>query len=97
MHVFRYLQRNNILHEDIECANMLYNDYTTSPILIDFGRAERKEYSWEWLVDQMSLDKKNKFNTFFREITNTGGIYVDEPPHFSFDVKPIIEEVLSIW
>lgn len=94
MEILVYLQQHNILHGDIECANMVYNAQTIEPILIDFGRAERKQYSLEWLVDQLKLNKVNKLNTFFREISNTAGVYVNEPRHFNFDIKPIIEEVL---
>lgn len=89
-----FLQENNILHEDIECANMLYNNVDVAPILIDFGRASYKKYSKEWLLDQLRLDKKTKQNAFFREITNTGGVYTTEPKHFNFDIKPIIKQVV---
>ena len=90
-----YMQENNVLHEDIECANMVYNEFSVAPIFIDFGRAQHKEYTKEWLFDQLKTDKITKQNAFFREITNTGGVYVTEPPHFKFDIKPIIREILK--
>lgn len=89
-----YFRKNNIIHLDVECANLLYNYETNNPLFIDFGRAERREYTKEWLLDQLWIDKITKVNAFFREITNTGGVYVKEPPHFVFDVKPIIKEIL---
>jgi serine/threonine protein kinase len=95
MNTLFYLQEHDVLHEDIECANMLYRAETVEPILIDFGRAVIKKYSKEWLVNQLSLDKITKQNAFFREITNTGGVYVKEPPHFNFNVKNLIIEVIS--
>jgi len=90
-----YMQKNNILHEDIECANTVYNNFSVAPIFIDFGRSQHKEYSKEWLLDQLKTDRITKQNAFFREITNTGGVYVTEPPHFKFDIKPIIEETFK--
>lgn len=92
-----FLQSKNILHEDIECANMILNHIDNEPILIDFGRASNKKYSKQWLIDQLRLDKSTKQNAFFREITNTGGVYATEPQHFHFNVKPIIDEVLDKW
>lgn len=89
------LHSKNVLHEDIECANMLYSELSMSPVLIDFGRAKRAVYDFEWLLDQLRLDKSTKQNAFFREITNTGGVYVTEPPHFRFDAKPVIENTLD--
>ena len=94
MQTLFYLQEQGVLHEDIECANMVYNDVTIEPILIDFGRASHKKYSKGWLIDQLRLGRITKQNAFFREITNSGGVYVTEPPHFNFDVKPIIGEIL---
>lgn len=96
MQILIYLQKNNVLHGDIECANMVYNSKINSPILIDFGRAEYKKYSLEWLISQLRLGQVNKLNTFFREITNSGGVYAIEPQHFRFDIKPFIEEVINI-
>lgn len=95
IHTLMFLQMCEVLHGDIECANMVYNPLTCEPIFIDFGRAEKRSYSWEWLVNQLRLDKVNKLNTFFREISNTGGVYANESRHFSFDIKPIIEKVLD--
>jgi len=95
MNVFFYLQKNGVLHEDIECANILYNPMTAEPVLIDFGRSSYKKYSKEWLIDQLRLGKSTKQNAFFREITNASGVYATEPPHFNFDVKPVIDKVLN--
>jgi len=89
------LHTKDVLHEDIECANMLYRELSMSPTLIDFGRAKIVEYDFEWLLDQLRLDKSTKQNAFFREITNTGGVYATEPAHFRFDAKPVIENVLD--
>lgn len=95
MNALFYLQENDILHEDIECANMLYRAETVEPILIDFGRASYKKYSKEWLINQLKINKVTKQNAFFREITNTGGVYAKEPSHFNFDIKSVIEEMLN--
>lgn len=95
MQTLFYLQECSILHEDIECANMVYNDVTIKPILIDFGRSVYKNYSKKWLVNQLQLDKSTKQNAFFREITNSGGVYATESPHFKFDVGLIIKEILN--
>jgi len=88
-----YMQENDILHEDIECANMVYNNFSVAPIFIDFGRAQRKSYTKKWLLNQLKTDRITKQNAFFREITNTGGVYATEPPHFKFDIKSIIKEI----
>ena len=94
MDVLFYLQKNNVLHEDIECANILYNPMTVEPILIDFGRSSYKTYSKKWLVNQLCLGQNTKQNAFFREITNSGGVYATEPVHFKFDIRPIVKEIM---
>ena len=71
----------------------MYNNFSLAPIFIDFGRARSKNYTKEWLLDQLKTDRITKQNAFFREITNVGGVYATEPPHFKFDIKPIIEEI----
>ena len=90
------LQQINVLHDDIECANMLYSEITGTATLIDFGRARKIEYDMEWLIGMLRLGQVTKQNAFFREITNSGGVYVTEPKHFiKFDPIPVINNTLN--
>jgi len=90
-----YLQKMNILNEDVEMANLVAT-YPEFPIMIDFGRARRQIYSKGQLVEMLHPDNNTRVNAWVRELCGIGGKYAEEGSMVDFDIKEIIIKELEV-
>ena len=84
--ILEYLQEKNLLHEDVEMANIVAICFQT-PILIDFGRVRYCEYSKVDLLNWLHPFNNTRVNAWVRELCGTGGKYKEEGPMVDFDIE----------
>jgi len=84
-----YLQSKNILHEDIEMANIV-GKTNIEPILIDFGRVRTLTYTKYALLDWLSPKNNTRVNAWVRELCGIGGTYEKEGKMVDFNIENLI-------